>query len=132
MTSTEQVEKLFRGVRNILSDEGIFTFDVSLESNSINNEKFLNRAGEFKNIKYNQKSVYDKNEKVHYNYFNLELADGTLFEEIHKQKIYDFNYYFEVINECGLFVSECFEAFSFEDANKDSERVQFIVKNNGR
>ena len=62
------------------------------------------------------------------NYFELTYADGTKITETHIQKIYDFNYYFEVINNSGLFVSECFEAFSFDDADDKSERVQFIVK----
>ena len=128
LTNENEIEKLFREVNKFLSPQGIFTFDVSLEANSIANEKHLNREGEFKGTKYKQKSQYDRNAKIHFNYFDLEFEDGTKLSEVHTQKIYDFNYYFEVINNCGLFVSECFDAFSFADADENSERVQFIVK----
>lgn len=130
LTNENEIELLFREVNELLSPQGIFTFDVSLEANSIANEKHLNREGKINGIIYKQKSEYDKDAKIHLNYFDLEFADGTKLSEVHKQKIYDFNYYFEVINNCGLYVSECFDAFSFDDADENSERVQFIVKHN--
>jgi ubiquinone/menaquinone biosynthesis C-methylase UbiE len=123
-----EVEKLFTEIFRLLSPEGIFTFDVSLEPNSVLNVEHLNREGEYKGISYIQKSEYDTVKKLHSNNFELTFNDGTIITETHIQKIYDFNYYFEVINNAGLYVSECFEAFSFDDADENSERVQFIVK----
>ena len=128
LTNEKEIEKLFKEIKIVLSSKGIFTFDVSLEANSIANEKNLNREGEFNGIKYKQISKYSREEKIHYNYFDLDLPNGIKLNEVHCQKIYDFNYYFEVINNCELFVSECFDAFSFDDADEHSERVQFIVK----
>jgi SAM-dependent methyltransferase len=51
LTAETEVEKLFREIKTTLSEDGIFTFDVSLEPNSIANQKYLNREGEFKGIK---------------------------------------------------------------------------------
>ncbi len=128
LTEKESLEHLFLEVKNILSENGIFTFDASLEKNSIINLKRLNRKGKFNGIKYKQKSEYDKLEKIHYNFFELTLESGQKIKEIHKQRIYDFEEYFEVIYNCGLIVRDCYEAFTFVDANNECERVQFIVQ----
>ena len=40
----------------------------------------------------------------------------------------DGNYYFELIEDAGLYVADCFDAFTFEDANHKCERVQFVIK----
>jgi len=50
--------------------------------------------------------------------------------EIHKQKIYKFEDYFEIIAKAGMYVVECLDAFTFNNGNQHSERVQFIVKIN--
>ena len=123
-----ELEKLFIEIKRLLSAKGIFTFDVSLEKNSIKNQKRLSRKGKHKGIKYTQKSEYDKKEKIHYNFFQLVLESGEKIEEIHKQKIYDFEEYFEIIYDCDLMVRDCFDAFTFDNATNNCERVQFVVQ----
>ena len=92
------------------------------------NEKRLNRKGKFNGIKYIQKSKYDNADKIHYNSFQIILNNGEIIEETHKQKVYEFVDYFSVIENNGLYVEECFDAFTFDDANENCERVQFVVK----
>ena len=121
------LKKLFNEVKRVLSKDGIFTFDVSLEKNSTKNLRRLNRKGKYNGIKYIQKSEYDKKEKIHYNFFELTLESGEKIKEIHKQRIYDFEEYFEIIYNCDLIVRDCFDAFTFDDASNKCERVQFIV-----
>jgi ubiquinone/menaquinone biosynthesis C-methylase UbiE len=128
LTHKTQLKSLFNSIHTILTEEGTFTFDVSLEQNSIKHERFLNRKGKFEGIRYKQRSIYKKSNRMHYNFFKLEMENGESFEEIHKQRIYEFEYYFQVITECGMFVSDCFDAFTFDDANENSERIQFVVK----
>ncbi len=128
ITDEEEIFRYMREVRNILSDDGIFTFDASLEKNSIKNVKRLNRTSRFKGIEYKQVSIYDKNLRLHKNSFTMKLANGEIIEEVHTQKIYDFEFYFDAAERAGLHVIDCFEAFTFEDANDKSERIQFIMK----
>lgn len=115
-------------VFRVLDDGGIFTFDVSLEKNSVRYQKYLNRKGKFKGIKYRQESKFDPKQRVHINYFEITFADGKKVEEVHKQKIYEFEEYFEFVDESGFYVSKCLEAFSWNNANRNSERAQFILK----
>ncbi len=120
--------KFFSEVKEILDKDGIFTFDVSLEKNSelylANHEK----EGKTNDAEYEHISIYNHRSKVHRNIFKIKMNDGTVFKEVHKQKIYPFNLYFDLLNKAGLFVIECYEAFTFNRANENSKRVQFIVK----
>lgn len=120
-------------VKVALKDDGIFSFDVSLEKNSLKNLRYLNRKGTYKGIKYIQRSEYDKEKMMHINRFKLTLEDGQEFIEVHKQRIFPLETYFDMLTSNGFIVRECFDAFSLDDANDKSERVQFIVvkeKNN--
>lgn len=128
LTEKMEIQRYFGEVKNILSDDGIFTFDASLEKNSLKNAKRLNRNGQFLGINYQQCSLYDEDAKLHRNRFSLKLENGEKIEEVHTQKIYDFEFYFDASETAGLKVVDCYEAFTFEDANYDSERIQFIMK----
>ncbi len=117
----------FREVSQVLSPVGIFTFDVSLENNSIKNAKHLSRKGKSNGIKYKQTSSYDSKSRIHENTFEIKLKNGVVLSEVHKQKIYRFDKYFELLDETDLQIIDCFDFFSFESASETCERVQFIV-----
>ena len=130
LTSREELQKYFDEISQIMSDDGVFTFDASLENNSIKNVKRLNRKGKFARLLYKQISKYDVDKKVHKNRFIIKLENGEIIEEVHTQKIYNFELYFELAENSGLYIVDCFESFTFEDASGESERIQFIMKKN--
>lgn len=111
---------------NILSEDGIITFDVSLEKNSLKHLRNLNRKGKYKGIKFKQTSLYDKKNKIHKNIMDIEI-DKEVYTETHEQRIYEFEEYFVFAEEAGLRVIDCFDCFSFDDAKRNSERVQFVM-----
>ena len=122
------LQNFFNNIKYHLHKSGYFLFDVSLKHNSIKHLKNLNRSGKYKGIKYKQISEFDDVKSLHINTVEILLANGNNYKEVHIQKIYDFYYYFEILELAGLFVSECFDAFSFNNGSPNSERVQFIVK----
>lgn len=128
LNNEDILQRFFNNIKLNLSSSGYFVFDVALKSNSIKHLKNLNRKGTFKGIKYKQISEFDDVNNLHLNKVEIQQRDGKIYKEVHIQKIYDFYYYFEVLELAELFVSECFDAFSFEDGTPNSERVQFIVK----
>ncbi|MBU1096367.1 MAG: hypothetical protein CVV23_14920 [Ignavibacteriae bacterium HGW-Ignavibacteriae-2] len=128
LMSKEELLQFFTAVENILDPGGIFTFDASLELNSINNVKYLNRHGKYNGIKYRQVSDFDSNEMIHTNTFFLELPEGNTISEIHRQKVFEFENYFEVIDDTNMYVSNCFDFFTFDNADRKSERVQFVLR----
>jgi len=119
---------LFCEVKNILSDSGIFTFDTTLEKNSLEFEKSYVSEGEHHGLQYKRKSKYFPNTRIHKNIFKIRNKFGTVLTEVHKQKIYKFETYFKLLKKAGLYVVECLDTFTFNTGNSNSERIQFILK----
>lgn len=128
LENEEHLLAYFNEVKSVLSENGVFTFDASLENNSIKNVKRLNRKGKYKGKLFIQESTYDHKNNIHYNKFKVKLENGEIFEEVHSQKIFKFEKYFEMAENAGLKILACFEAFTFEDACDENERIQFIMK----
>ena len=118
----------FKEIKKILSDNGIFAFDASLERNSIRHITRLVRKAIYKKYNYVHKSSYDTKTRIHKNIFEITLPDGEVHKEIHKQKILDFNDYFDLIERAGLYVVECLDAFTFNSGKSGSNRIQFVIK----
>jgi SAM-dependent methyltransferase len=128
--SAKLLLKLFNDISFLLNDDGIFIFDVSLEKNSYIHVKKFNREGKYKNMSFTQRSAFNPVSGMHINKFNIKLANGDEYSEIHREKIYAFDTYFKLIEKSCLYVVDCYEAFTFKPGNKNSDRVQFILKKN--
>lgn len=128
LLSKNKLLMLFKEVHGILKEDGLFTFDISLEKNSYIHQKDSKKSGRTKKYKYYRKSVYDPSTGIHSNYFKILDNDGNTYSEVHKQKIFKFNEYFELLDKAGFYVVNCFKTFTSKDGNENSDRVQFIVK----
>ncbi len=128
ITSLKKLLSFFREIRRLLNPKGIFTFDVSLERNSLKHIKEPFRRGKYNGISFEQTSRYNPKSRIHKNIFSMEINNEKYCEK-HKQKIYPFEVYFQLIEKAGLYVSECFEAFTLRNGNAGCERVQFVVRN---
>jgi len=128
LSSKKSVGELFAGVNAILNDEGVFTFDVSLEKNSL-----AHRNGKRKSYKYLDKkidhfSIYNEQKRIHTNEFIFFKEGKVIEKEIHKQKIFPFDFYLEQVDKSNFYIVDCLEAFGFNKAKPSSKRVQFILK----
>ncbi len=128
LMSNKKLSALFKQVVYLLKDDGIFTFDVSLEKNSV--EILQDHAVEGSTGSYSFKRVskFYKSRKVHKNIFYITGADNNVVKEVHEQKIFNFETYFDLIFKAGLYVVDCFETFTFKIGNASSDRIQFILK----
>lgn len=128
LNTKEKLIRYLNSVSGCISADGILAFDVSLENNSKKFEKYLNRRGKVNGITYKQRSFYNPGTRIHYNHFELTFDDGRKVEEIHKQKIYRFEEYFDFIDRSDFYVHKCYKAFTFKNADSETERAQFILK----
>jgi len=128
LTDYKKIKLFFKNIDNVLLPGGCLTFDVSLEKNSFTVEETLNREGVYNGYFYKQQSSYDKKKRIHENNFLIITPEGKHFEEIHIQKIYKFEEYFSAIEKTNLYVSNCYNSFSFDDASDSDERAQFVIK----
>ncbi len=127
LTTRNKMLNTFKEVSSLLSDKGVFTFDASLEKNSVKHAKVPIRTGSYKGIKFKQQSQYDATSRIHKNIFMIKL-DGKIHTEIHRQKIYPFEVYFELLELAGLYVVQCYDSFSYDEGSADSERIQIIAR----
>ncbi len=128
LADEKKLRRMFNEVGKILKDDGYFTFDASLEKNSLRYQKQMNRKGKYKGIRYKQKSSYNLNEHIHYNIFEIELENGEKVQEIHKERIFPLELFYDMAKLEGMYVSACYDTFTFNKADKNSERAQFIVR----
>jgi len=130
LLSKRKLLTLFLEAKKVLSSSGIFTFDVTLEKNSLDFEGSYTVEGKINGYSFTRKSKYNSSSRIHKNIFRIKDEYGNVKKEIHKQKIYKFKTYFNIIAKSGMYVVECLDAFTFSNGNRNSERVQFILKNN--
>jgi SAM-dependent methyltransferase len=128
LMSKNKLLALFKQVSFLLEDNGIFTFDVSLEKNSLEFLQDHSVEGSTGGYSFKRVSKFFKRRKVHKNIFYITDADNIVVKEVHEQKIYDFETYFDLIFKAGLYVVDCFETFTFKIGKADSDRIQFILK----
>lgn len=128
LMSKKRLLALFKQVDYLLKDDGIFTFDVSLEKNSLEFLQDHAIEGSAGNYSFKRVSKFYKSRKVHRNIFYITDADNNVVKEVHEQKIFDFETYFDLIFQAGLYVVDCFETFTFKIGNANSDRIQFILK----
>lgn len=128
LLSKRKLHNLFKEVLFVLSNNGIFTFDVSLERNSIEYEISNKVEDNYNGYNFQRINKYNKRSKIHYNTFNIMDSYGKNFKEIHKQKIYDIMTYFSLAEKVGFHIEHCYDCFTFNDLKADSERAQFILK----
>jgi len=128
LTNKKLISKLFLEVQKILSDDGIILFDAALERNSIKHQKFAMKSGQQNSVIFNRQSIYLHSSRIHKNIFEIIYPDGKKVREVHRQKIYPLEYYFDVLEKSGLYVVECFNAFTFRDCKPNDLRAQFVLK----
>jgi len=128
LMSKKKLLALFKQAKILLTDDGIFTFDVSLEQNSLEFLQDHAVEGSTGSFSFKRVSKFYKSRRVHKNIFYIADADNNVVKEVHEQKIYDFETYFDLIFKAGLYVVDCFETFTFKIGNTGSDRIQFILK----
>jgi SAM-dependent methyltransferase len=126
--SKKKLAKLFTEVYNVLNENGIFLFDISLEKNSRRHASKKYRPAKFKQIQYEQNSYFIESKRLHVNDFKITLPDGKVFNEKHYQKIFRLNDYFYAIEKAKLYVCDCYENFGNRIGKETSPRVQFVVR----
>jgi len=124
----KSLSNLFKEVSHLLCDTGIFTFDVSLEENSLNFIISKTTENCHNGLTYRMISKYNKRSRIHSNNFYIWNEAGEKYKEMHKEKIYEIDTYFELAERAGLYTVACYDCFDFEDVKAKSKRAQFVMR----
>lgn len=128
----EDLDKVFENVYKHLSDDGIFIFDINSSyylSEIISNNNFVEDRGE---VFYSWESYYDEEEKINQFYINffVKEEDGSYnrFIEEHYERAYEVDEIIEKLNKAGFKDIKYYQAFSYDEIDSKTERINFIVK----
>ncbi len=132
---SEQILSVFKGVAAHLDKDGIFVFDFTTPNFSpkiaplLDGERNRNR-----NFTYTRTSSYDRENGIHTNHFKVEKRDPgsgrtiDRFEEIHRQRIWNFHEIKTMIMQSELRILAAYEDFDFSDATDNSDRVTMVLR----
>jgi ubiquinone/menaquinone biosynthesis C-methylase UbiE len=128
LMSKKKLLKFFKQVNNNLTDNGILTFDAALENNSYKHQNTASAKGKTNGFVFSRKSIFLPLSKIHKNIFTITYPNGETFVETHRQRIYSYDTFFEMAEKSGLYVVNCYKAFTYQKGRSNSDRVQFIMK----
>ena len=128
-----EVVGLFRNIKNILTDKGIFIFDFTTPLNSIEAEPLLNE--EYTTTSgwhYIRKSHFDSEKGLHYNDFVITPPpDSFIKQEIresHCQRVFTLRQMISLIAKSGRKILASYEGFDFIEATENSDRITMILR----
>ncbi|MCK9425732.1 MAG: class I SAM-dependent methyltransferase [Ignavibacteriaceae bacterium] len=128
ISSKKNFVQLLSEASEILNEDGVFTFDVSLENNSLSDLSGRKKVYDYHNQKIEHLSIYNEKRRIHTNEFIFRKDGKVIEKEIHKQKIFPFEFYLEQVDKSSFYIIDCLEAFGFRRGKPTSKRVQFILK----
>lgn len=126
LSDKESVAKFLGNVSSNLKPGGVFIFDASLESNSLNDPSLFVQRGRLNGIRYQRRSLYDKKAKIHTTEIRIK-KDGRLFEEIHREQVFSLGTLRKLAEEKGFIEKLAAGDFTMFEADKNSERVHFVL-----
>jgi SAM-dependent methyltransferase len=124
----KNLSRLFNEVFCLLKRNGVFTFDVSLETNSLKFVISKSVEGRSNGYSFRRVSKYNKRSRIHSNHFYITDESGIEFKEVHKENIYKIDTYFRLAEKAGFYTEACYDCFTFNDVNQKSERAQFVMR----
>lgn len=124
----KSLQNLFNGINYLLEEDGLFTFDASLETNSLNFSISKSTEGRHNDYQYRMLSKYNKRSRIHSNHFYIRDEFGNEFKELHKEKIYKIDTFFKLAEKAGLYTEACYDCFTFKDVKQNSQRAQFVMR----
>lgn len=129
LLSESEFKSSLNSVFRKLKSPGIFIFDVvtKLYCRQYFHNYVENNVVE-KQVAYSRESTFDSILDMQINDIRIYTQQGV-FEEVHKQKIYDLQFIRDLILEKTNFrLVEMLDDFSFQKADPHSGRVHFILK----
>lgn len=136
ITDYQDLVKVFRLVNNYLDPGGMFIFDLNTEykyRELLGNETIAESREDCGFIWENE---YDEGTRI--NEYDLTLfvrEEGQLFrryEETHVQRAYAVDQVKEALLEAGMELAAVYDAFTRNEARRDSERIYVIARERGK
>lgn len=131
ITEEKELLDVFKLVNNYLHPKGLFIFDLNTEykfKNILADNTFAETTD---NAAYIWENYFDEDEEINEFYMNFFIKNESnnsykRFEEYHYEKSYSIDTIKKLIAESGMQLVNIYDAYTFEEAKSDSERI-FVV-----
>jgi SAM-dependent methyltransferase len=123
----EDIGKVLSVAQNHLRPGGLFIFDQSTPTNSLNNQNFFEDAGANDIGSFVRQSHYDVDTRLHHTHFDIALPAGT-YHEHHVQRAYSIAEVRSLVRESEWTILGVLDGFTHDPASESSERVHWILK----
>ncbi len=131
LTSREKLLKFFSSAYDALKDNGLLLFDISSRyklSTILANNTFGENQ---EDNAYIWKNIYDETNKLIEMNLTFFSRKGELFErfsETHIQRAHSVREISGALNDAGFELVGVYNAFTLDEADDKSERIQFVAK----
>lgn len=123
----DAIAALLKCTHEALEPGGVFIFDQSTVSNSLENERYFEDEREVQGFYFRRRSSYDPESCLHTTSFVIEYG-GHQFREEHVQRAYSQETVRELLADEGFSIEQAYDGFTEDVARPDSERVQWVVR----
>lgn len=126
-----KLSNFFDSIYKVLNDNGILIFDISSYnkiSNTLGNNTY---AENFEDVSYIWENFFDLNSSICDMELTIFLKEDDYYKkyvEYHQQKAYKTDEIIERLYKYNYKQYGVFEAFTFDEPKKQSERIYFICK----
>lgn len=131
VTELEELEATFKNVYDHLEDGGLFIFDINSYyklSEVIGNNIFVEDR---EDVFYTWQNDFDSKTNICEFYLTFFLSEEdnnyTRFDEEHKERAYTVEEITNILKKVGFKSVDYFEAFTFDEINSNTERINFVV-----
>lgn len=136
ITEEEELLEVFRLVNNYLDPEGVFIFDLNTiyKYQEILGDTTIAENREESSFIW-ENSYYEEDQINEYDLTLFLRQENGLFrkyEESHYQRAYDLETVKELIRKAGMKLEAVYDAFTFEEPTEESERVYFVIREQGK
>lgn len=129
--SKSKIEALFKEVFRLLSENGVFIFDVTTEYNSLTYFEDAVDAEEWGNDFIVRRSWYTSRTHKQYNQFDFFILqkEGSYLRESekHEQTIHPVSFFIEAAEKASLEVEGVYADFTTETDLSYAERIHFVL-----
>ena len=132
ITEDEDMQDVFDLVNNYLDPGGLFIFDLNTEYKfrEIYGQNTFSETGD--DADYIWENYYDEEERINEYYLNFFVKNGggtyDRTQEEHYERAYSLEEIKGFIEKSGMRFEAAYDAFTFEPAREDSERICVIAR----
>lgn len=121
------VARLLDSIARALRPGGIAIVDQSTPANSLANEEHFDDEGEFGDFRYERRSRFDEDQRLHVTVFDITV-DGVRYVEEHVQRAYEAEEVRRLIEASSLEEVAAYDGFTLRPATERTERIHWVLR----